>query len=64
MTQIRKRDVRRAIDRAIEMLERNADGCDTFEGVLNRGYVRALKTLINLGGNFLVPRMVISSRKR
>jgi hypothetical protein len=60
MTQIRKKDVRRAIARAAEMFERNRDGCDTFEGVLARGYVRALKILIGLGEHFLVPRKPLS----
>ena len=56
MTQIRKKGVRRALAQAAEMLERNGDGCDTFEGVLGRGYVRALRILIVLGEQFLVPR--------
>jgi hypothetical protein len=37
----RKQEVRRAILRAKDMLERNADPCETFEGVLSKGYVRA-----------------------
>jgi len=64
MSQMRKTDVSRAITRAAEMLERNADSCETFEGILNRGDVRALNTLIHLGERFLLPRMVIRPAKR
>ena len=35
------------------MLERNADPCETFEGVLSKGYVRALRVLVVLGERFL-----------
>jgi hypothetical protein len=61
MARIKKKDVRRAVARAAEMLERNSDGCDTFEGVLGREYVRALKTLIGLGEQSLLPRKPLSS---
>jgi hypothetical protein len=44
-----KREVRTAILQAKEMLERNADPCETFEGVLSKGYVRALRVLVVLG---------------
>jgi hypothetical protein len=60
MKPMRKRDVRRAVVRAREMLERNApDSCDTFEGVLGRGYVRTLRTLVLLGEEFLAPRKAL-----
>lgn len=64
MSQIRKNEVRRAIVRAEEMLDRNASSYDTFEGVLNRGYVRALRTLIGLGEQFLAPGEPISRTAR
>jgi hypothetical protein len=56
MTRMRKRDVRRAIAGAREMLERNASTIDTFEGILSRGYVRDLRTLVQLGERFLASR--------
>lgn len=62
MAQIKKKDVRRAVAQAAEMLERNSDGCDTFEGVLGRGYVRSLKILIGLGEEFLSPRNLLSNK--
>jgi hypothetical protein len=49
----KKQEVQRAIRQAKNMLERNADPCETFEGVLNREYVRALRVLVSLGNNFL-----------
>lgn len=48
-----KREVRRAIRQAKNMLERNADPCETFEGILSREYVRALRVLVALGERFL-----------
>jgi len=54
MSNLMKKDVHRATVRAKDMLKRNADPCETFEGVLNRGYVRALRTLVRLGEKFLV----------
>ena len=62
MAQIKKKDVRRAVVQAAEMLERNSDGCDTFEGVLGRGYVRSLKILTGLGKEFLLPRNLLSGK--
>jgi len=56
MSNLTKKDVHRATVRAREMLNRNADSCETFEGVLNRGYVRALRTLVCLGEQFLAAR--------
>lgn len=53
MTRITKRTVRMGIAGAKEMLERNADTIDTFEGVLRRRYVRDLKTLIVVGERYL-----------
>jgi hypothetical protein len=50
----RKQEVQRAIRQAKDMLERNADRCETFEGVLSREYVRALRVLVVLGERFLV----------
>ncbi|MGB2645640.1 MAG: hypothetical protein WBG02_19115 [Candidatus Acidiferrum sp.] len=35
------------------MLERNADACETFEGVLSKEYVRALRVFVVLGEKFL-----------
>jgi hypothetical protein len=49
----RKREVHTAILQAKDMLERNADPCETFEGVLSKGYVRALRVLVVLGERFL-----------
>ena len=48
-----KKAVRSTIARAKQMLERNADPCETFEGVLPRTYVASLHTLIVLGEDFL-----------
>jgi len=56
MPNLRKKDVRRAIIRAKDMLERNADPCETFEGVLSRKYIRALRTLLALAEDFLATR--------
>ena len=56
MPSVTKKDVRRATTQARDMLERNADPCETFEGVLNREYVAALRTLVRLGEQFLVAR--------
>ena len=53
MSQIRKKDVRRALERARELLERNASPYETFEGVLNRADVRALRTLLGLAEQFV-----------
>ena len=64
MTRIRKRDVRRAIAGAKDMLERNACTIDTFEGVLSRGYVRDLRMLVQLGERFLASRKSIPLRRR
>lgn len=49
----RKREVHTAILQAKAMLQRNADSCETFEGVLSKGYVRALRVLVVLGERFL-----------
>jgi hypothetical protein len=56
MPQLKKKEVLRAIVQAKEMLERNGNSIETFEGVLSRGYVRALKTLVELGEQFLEQR--------
>lgn len=64
MTRTRKSDVRRAVLGAKNMLERNTTGsCDTFEGVLGRGYVHDLHILIRLGEEFLAAR-ASTSRNR
>jgi hypothetical protein len=49
----KKQEVQRAIRQAKNMLERNTDPCESFEGVLSRKYVRALRVLVSLGNNFL-----------
>ena len=49
----RKREVQTAILQAKAMLERNADPCETFEGVLSKEYVRALRVLVVLGERFI-----------
>jgi hypothetical protein len=56
MSTLTKKDVHRATVLAREMLKRNADPCETFEGVLNRGYVRAFRTLVRLGEQFPIAR--------
>jgi hypothetical protein len=56
MPNLRKKDVRRAIIRAKDMLERNTNPCETFEGVLSPGYVRALRTFLVLAEDFLARR--------
>lgn len=48
-----KREIRRAVQQAQNMLERNADACETFEGVLSKEYVRALRVFVVLGEKFL-----------
>ena len=53
VSQIRKKDVRWALERAGELLERNASPYETFEGVLNRADVRALRTLVGLAEQFV-----------
>jgi len=53
MLALQKKTVRRAVFRTKHMLERNADPCETFNGVLNRNDVRALRTLLSLGESFL-----------
>jgi hypothetical protein len=53
MPNLRKRDVHKAIVQAKSMLERNADRCETFEGILSKEYVRALRVLVLLGEKFL-----------
>ena len=64
MARIRKYDVRRAVLGAKNMLERNTTGsCDTFEGVLGRGYVYDLHILIRLGEQFLTLRRPASQAK-
>ena len=60
MSRIRKKEIRKAIVRAMDMLERNTNPCDTFEGVLNREYSRALGNLIALGKKFLAQRNLVS----
>jgi len=64
MTRLRKRDVRSAIGGAREMLARNADPIDTFEGILDRTYIRNLRTLVLLAERFLATRKVVPFRKR
>lgn len=49
----KKQEVQRAIRQARHMLERNADPCETFEGILSREYVRALRVLVLIGERFL-----------
>jgi hypothetical protein len=53
MQNLKKQEVQRAIRQAKNMLERNADPCETFEGVLSKEYVRALRVLVALGERFL-----------
>jgi hypothetical protein len=53
MSTLKKKEVRRAIGLVKQMLERNADSCETFEGILNRGYVRALRRLVVLGEQYI-----------
>lgn len=48
--------VRWAIQRAEELVQRNRDPIDTFEGVLNRADVRALNTLLRAANASLRPR--------
>ena len=48
-----KKQVRQSVVRAKKMLERNADSCETFEGVLNPGYARALRILVVVAEEFL-----------
>ena len=62
MPNLRTKDVSRAIIRAKDMLERNANPCETFEGVLSPGYVRALRTLLELGEDFLARRGSVTRR--
>ncbi len=50
------KQIRWAIRLTEEMLARNRDHGDTFEGVLYGGYVRALKTLIRVAEASLRPR--------
>lgn len=53
MSEITKKHVRWALERARELLERNACPYETFEGVLNRADVRALRTLAGLAEQFV-----------
>jgi hypothetical protein len=53
VSQMRKKDVRWALQRARELLERNACRYETFEGVLSRADVRALRALIGLADQFV-----------
>lgn len=62
MKGIAKKEVRTAIVRAKEMLERNTDRSETFEGVLSRGYVRALQTLVGLGEKYIAKGKAASKR--
>lgn len=55
MSQITKKEIRGAVVRAKEMLARNGNPCDTFEGIFNREYAQALVILIALGEQFLEP---------
>jgi hypothetical protein len=48
MTHFTKAKLHWAVKSVEEMGSRNSDLCDTFEGVLNRSYVRALKVLLEL----------------
>jgi hypothetical protein len=56
MVRITNRAVRRANGRAANLLKRNADPVETFEGVLNRQDTHALGILIALGERFLAGR--------
>lgn len=49
----KKQEIQRAIRQPKDMLERNADACETFEGVLSKEYVRALRVLVVLGERLL-----------
>ncbi len=62
MKSIARKEVRTAIARAKEMLARNTDPCETFEGVLSRGYVRALRTLVTLGEKYIAKGRAASKR--
>lgn len=53
--------VRWAIQRTEQLLERNRDPIDTFEGVLNRSDVRALNTLVRVANASLRPRRCTTS---
>lgn len=57
MARMTKYEVQRAIEAATEMLERNACPIDTFEGVLNRRYIKNLRLLIGLGERCLKSRI-------
>lgn len=48
-----RKELRMAILQAKDMLERNGDPCETFEGVLSKRYVRALRVLVVHGEAFL-----------
>ncbi|MFQ5664675.1 MAG: hypothetical protein ACE5HL_12695 [Terriglobia bacterium] len=52
----RRQEIRSAIRLAEELVERNRNPLDTFEGVLNRSYVRALNTLVRAARASLRPR--------
>lgn len=53
MPNLSKKEVRRAIAGAKDMLVRNTDPCERFEGVLSHGYVRALRKLVALGERYI-----------
>jgi hypothetical protein len=62
MPKVKKKEVRRAIVRAKDILERNADPCETFEGVLGPGYVQALRTLLAVAEDFVARREPVTRR--
>jgi hypothetical protein len=53
MSRIRKEAIHRAIVRAADLLDRNADPADTFQGVLGVQDARALNVLIALALRFV-----------
>lgn len=58
MSAKRKKELRWALKRTNELLARNADPCETFEGVLNRSDVRALKAVVGFAERALTFRRV------
>jgi len=56
MRMTKRQEIRWAICKAEEMVARNHDRVDTFEGVLNRSYVRALNVLVRAADASLRPR--------
>ena len=64
MSRKRKSNLRQAVVRARDLLERNTCPYDTLEGVLSRGYILALRRLIALGEEFLAPRSTAPTADR